>query len=209
MLWKEMAMATHRASRKAERLARRIFVNRYPRRRYRSLGIRPRREVWWAVPFLLVLFLLSSLLGAGFAVRGGGEDLADDLKPVPSSSQSLSVSAGEVGHERIEPTSGMPAGDGEPGRRAGAPRPVAETKKVHLRYGDTLYSLAVQHGTTVKTLQKMNGLGTSTLILAGEALRIPRTDEGKIIHAPRSGHSVTVTPLPDASDGVHYRHTGK
>ncbi|MFF1420239.1 NlpC/P60 family protein [Streptomyces sp. NPDC058280] len=47
------------------------------------------------------------------------------------------------------------------------------TKKVTLRPGDTLYALAGSHGTTVKTLQRLNELGTSTLIYAGDTLRLP------------------------------------
>jgi LysM repeat protein len=52
-----------------------------------------------------------------------------------------------------------------------SPRPAGKT--VLLRYGDTLYGLAGHHGTTVKALQRLNGLGSSTFIYAGDTLRVP------------------------------------
>ncbi|MFI6107520.1 C40 family peptidase [Streptomyces sp. NPDC051310] len=52
-----------------------------------------------------------------------------------------------------------------------APRPAAGS--VVLQRGDTLWSLARRHGTTVAALQKANRLGRSTLIYAGHRLRLP------------------------------------
>jgi len=49
----------------------------------------------------------------------------------------------------------------------------AAVRKVVLRPGDTLYALAGRHGTTVKALQRLNALGTSTLIYAGDIFRVP------------------------------------
>ncbi|MFD4863561.1 LysM peptidoglycan-binding domain-containing protein [Streptomyces atratus] len=53
------------------------------------------------------------------------------------------------------------------------PAPGPAGKTVILRYGDTLYGLAGHHGTTVKALQRLNGLGSCTLIYAGDTLRVP------------------------------------
>jgi cell wall-associated NlpC family hydrolase len=39
--------------------------------------------------------------------------------------------------------------------------------------GDTLSGLAIRYGTTVRTLQALNGMGRSTLIYAGAVLRVP------------------------------------
>ncbi|QXE38054.1 C40 family peptidase [Streptomyces sp. GMY02] len=50
---------------------------------------------------------------------------------------------------------------------------TASAKKLTLRPGDTLYALAEAHGTSVKVLQELNDLGTSTLIYAGDTLRVP------------------------------------
>ena len=45
-----------------------------------------------------------------------------------------------------------------------------------VRPGDTLYHLAVTHGTTVQALEEANGL-TSPAIIVGQVLRLPRTAE--------------------------------
>jgi len=42
-----------------------------------------------------------------------------------------------------------------------------------VRSGDTLYSIARRHGTTVEAIKAANGL-TSNLIQAGQRLRIPK-----------------------------------
>ncbi|MEU5638953.1 NlpC/P60 family protein [Streptomyces milbemycinicus] len=57
------------------------------------------------------------------------------------------------------------------------PKPAA-VKTVVLRYGDTLYGLAEKHHSTVKALQRLNKLGTSTLIYAGDTLRLPGSAAG-------------------------------
>ncbi|MER6611645.1 NlpC/P60 family protein [Streptomyces sp. NPDC000927] len=59
----------------------------------------------------------------------------------------------------------------QPAKAAASKR--AEVRKVVLRSGDTLYALAGRHGTTVKALQRLNALGASTLIYAGDTFRIP------------------------------------
>lgn len=60
------------------------------------------------------------------------------------------------------------------------PRPAAAAhvtgptgKQVVLARGDTLWSLAQHHGTTVAALQQVNHLGRSTLIYAGHRLILP------------------------------------
>ncbi|MEV4191263.1 NlpC/P60 family protein [Streptomyces toxytricini] len=47
---------------------------------------------------------------------------------------------------------------------------------MRLRPGDTLSALALEHGTSVEVLQELNGLGSSTLIYAGETLRMPAAE---------------------------------
>jgi cell wall-associated NlpC family hydrolase len=83
----------------------------------------------------------------------------------------------------------------------GAARPVTRhavhrtARTIRLRPGDTLWSLARRHGTTVAALQHANRLGTSTLIHAGGRLTIPAsarpTDPGS--RHPRHRHAVPVT----------------
>ncbi|MFJ9905247.1 LysM peptidoglycan-binding domain-containing protein [Streptomyces sp. NPDC101152] len=62
-----------------------------------------------------------------------------------------------------------------PRHAAPAPAPAAQGRAVLLRRGDTLWGLARRYGTTVAELQRLNGLGTSTLIYAGHRLVVPGT----------------------------------
>ncbi|MFE4801823.1 LysM peptidoglycan-binding domain-containing protein [Streptomyces sp. NPDC056708] len=116
--------------------------------------------------------MVSVLLGAIVGMHGS---------PPPSPASSV---AGEVLHsvprkaKEPAPVPGQTQGPGPaPRPSAGPPRPAPGPagKTVLLRYGDTLYDLAGHHGTTVKALQRLNGLGSSTLIYAGDTLRVPTT----------------------------------
>lgn len=51
--------------------------------------------------------------------------------------------------------------------------------------GDTLSHIAARHGVSVADLQRINGLGNSTRILAGQDLRV----DGPTAAAPRGGHA--------------------
>lgn len=55
---------------------------------------------------------------------------------------------------------------------ASKPKPASTTIKV--KKGDTLYGLALRHKTTVKAIQAANGMGSSTNLLDGRSLKIPR-----------------------------------
>ncbi|MFI9630716.1 C40 family peptidase [Streptomyces sp. NPDC052042] len=72
-----------------------------------------------------------------------------------------------------------------------------EVRKVVLRPGDTLYALAGRHGTTVKALQRLNVLGTSTLIYAGDTFRVP-AGTGPV-EETRKGRSTDGSPSPSPS----------
>jgi peptidoglycan DL-endopeptidase CwlO len=72
-------------------------------------------------------------------------------------------------------------------------RPAAPST-VLLRPGDTLFALADRHGTTVRALQRLNGLGTSTLIYAGQTLRLKPSPA-----TPTAGAGSTPPAEPGAS----------
>ncbi|MFD5065562.1 C40 family peptidase [Streptomyces sp. NPDC058394] len=134
----------------------------------------------WALSGLLVLFLLSLVAGAILAVHGasgsssasaGGPVTLTPERPSASSATEARTPSTEAGPVQGPVKIAEPAA---PGRGpAKKPKSPAATKKITLRPGDTLYVLAGSHGTTVKTLQRLNELGTSTLIYAGETLRLP------------------------------------
>ncbi|MET9557846.1 LysM peptidoglycan-binding domain-containing C40 family peptidase [Streptomyces sp. NPDC006645] len=118
----------------------------------------------WAVASLVVMFVLSLLAGVLLAVHGPSSDSSSlEVRPAPTP-----VPAPQMPHGPVIPR----------------PVPVKETpkkptgtavEKVALRPGDTLYALAGAHGTSVKVLQELNDLGSSTLIYADETLRVPAT----------------------------------
>jgi len=86
--------------------------------------------------------------------------------------------------------------------------PGAAGESYLVRPGDTLYRLALVHGTTVEALQEVNGL-TSLVIVVGQILRLPRpADQGAAIQQaapippagdPASGqHEINAAPAPPA-----------
>ncbi len=60
-------------------------------------------------------------------------------------------------------------------RKADAPAKPAPPKSYKVRDGDTLYQIALRHGTTVAEILAVNGLGGSGPIKPGDKLKIPST----------------------------------
>ena len=60
-------------------------------------------------------------------------------------------------------------------RKVEAPARPAPAKSYKVRDGDTLYQIALRHGTTVAEILAVNGLGGSGLIKPGDKLKIPST----------------------------------
>ncbi|MEV6423464.1 NlpC/P60 family protein [Streptomyces sp. NPDC051662] len=129
-----------------------------------------RADRLWSVASLVVMFVLSLVCGVLLAVHGPSEPSSLEVRPAPVPSPQTPY--GPVIPEPVKETPKKPA------TPAGADTTGAGTtaaEKVTLRPGDTLYALAGAHGTSVKVLQGLNDLGTSTLIYAGDALRVPAT----------------------------------
>ncbi|MEV6183300.1 NlpC/P60 family protein [Streptomyces sp. NPDC052015] len=147
---------------------------------------------------LLVLFVLAWLAGALLAVHGPSGATQDDRPPLTLAPQAPPAP---------EPTgtAPLPERTPTPAKESGKPaRPgnAAPATKITLRVGDTLYALALAHGTTVKTLQSLNGLGTSTLIYAGDTLRLPAA-HGEAPPAATSSagrHAPAPRPAPERTD---------
>lgn len=81
---------------------------------------------------------------------------------------------------------------------------ISTTISIKIQYGDTLWALAGRHGTTVEALQRLNGLGASTLIYAGRQLLVP--SEHEVGPAPGSApaSSPTTPTLQGAAAAVAY-----
>ncbi|MGV9290734.1 C40 family peptidase [Streptomyces sp. NPDC003719] len=128
--------------------------------RVRSTDTTRGRGVVWGTAGLAVAFVLSLLAGVLLAVHG----------PTDSSSaaDSPSVALQQEPPSSAEPSQVPPA----PAKPDGGKEPK-KVEKVTLQSGDTLWKLARTHHTSVEVLQRLNALGSSTLIYAGKKLNVP------------------------------------
>ncbi|MEU1666551.1 LysM peptidoglycan-binding domain-containing C40 family peptidase [Streptomyces sparsogenes] len=113
-----------------------------------------------------VLVVLAVLAGALLAVHGPG-GRASAQSPSPSRQTTPAPPA------EAKPPAAGPKQDEDGQPKQDRDRQPAKPTTVVLVPGDTLYGLALKHHTTVKTLQKLNELGGSTLIYAGDTLKLP------------------------------------
>ncbi|MFE7711870.1 NlpC/P60 family protein [Streptomyces sp. NPDC057486] len=148
----------------------------------------------WVVVGLVVALVLSLLGGALLGVHG--QSGAPSADPPAVTLQPESPATPEPAPQ--VPTPGPTQKPAGPGTAEAKP---AGVKKVTVRPGDTLWALAHKHGTTVKALQKLNSLGTSTLIYAGDTLRVPSTAA-----EPRGGASHRPSPAPQKTGTPDKRH---
>ncbi|MFD7285162.1 LysM peptidoglycan-binding domain-containing protein [Streptomyces sp. NPDC059863] len=111
----------------------------------------------------MIAFVLSLLGGVQLSMRGPAEPPAD-RPTVTFRPQEPAV----PGSTRTEPST--PATPEKPTKPKAEPLGVG---KHTVRPGDTLWELARTYGTTTERLQRLNGLGHSTLISAGHTLRVP------------------------------------
>ncbi|MER6142169.1 NlpC/P60 family protein [Streptomyces sparsogenes] len=118
-----------------------------------------------------VLAVLAVLAGALLAVHGPAGDRASAQSPAPSRKVNLAPPA-DAKTPAAQPKQKDDGGDAD--TRPGSVPPAQPTTVV-LVHGDTLYGLAQEHHTTVKALQELNELGGSTLIYAGDTLKLPGT----------------------------------
>ncbi|GAA3481700.1 LysM peptidoglycan-binding domain-containing C40 family peptidase [Streptomyces yanii] len=140
----------------------------------------------WTVMGLTLLFVLSLLAGVLLAVHGPSQ---------PSSGTSHSVTLQPDAPVTPKTTTPDPTTPKSPQKKE--PKPAAKRSTITLKPGDTLYALARTHHTTVKTLQRLNGLGSSTLIYAGYGLRVPAAAASSAAAFSVSGGSRSV-PAPSA-----------
>ncbi|MER7790370.1 NlpC/P60 family protein [Streptomyces sp. NPDC097640] len=123
---------------------------------------------------LAVLAVLGILAGALLAVHGPGDRAA-----AQSPSPSRQVTPAPPAEAKTPAKQPKERKDGRPG--------TVEPVKVVLVSGDTLYGLAEENHTTVKKLQHLNGLGSSTLIYAGDTLNLPGTVAGNAVERGTDG----------------------
>ncbi|MFD8871524.1 NlpC/P60 family protein [Streptomyces sp. NPDC059590] len=125
---------------------------------------------------LAVLAVLAILAGALLAVHGPGDRAAAQS---PSPSRQVTLAPPTEAKAPAQQPKEQPKE-----RKDDRPGTAPPTKVVVLVSGDTLYGLAEQNHTTVKKLQHLNGLGSSTLIYAGDTLNLPGTVAGDAVERP-------------------------
>ncbi|GAB7035949.1 NlpC/P60 family protein [Streptomyces sp. NPDC021749] len=145
-----------------------------------GVGAKKIRNGMAAVAGLAVGFVLSVLAGVLLAVHG-----PSDSSAAGGPSLTLRPEAPAV----PRPAKAHPAKPAEPdsakAKAKGKAKP-AKVNKIVLLPGDTLWELARTHGTTVKQLQRLNDLGSSTLIYAGQPLRVPVKPDASISTRPKA-----------------------
>lgn len=127
----------------------------------------------------LVAAAMLALTGSGFAV---GSSLAAVIAhsgpaaPAPTTGPAAIPVANRVsGVEQNDATLTRHAQPSTDAAASPAPSddPRLATRMITLVPGDTLWALAIRYHTSVAALQSLNGLGGSTLIMAGAPLRVP------------------------------------
>ncbi|MGY0059947.1 C40 family peptidase [Streptomyces sp. LZ34] len=155
---------------------------------------------------LAVLTVLAVLAGALLAVHGPG-DRATAQSPSPSRQVTLAPPA-EAQAPAERPKDEKKADRGADAR-PGTVEPAKPTTVV-LVSGDTLYGLAEKNHTTVKTLQHLNELGSSTLIYASDTLNLPGTVPADAVEQPASADSEHSTDdTADSGKKTAKKHTKK
>ncbi|MEE4422436.1 C40 family peptidase [Streptomyces bugieae] len=149
-----------------------------------GVGAKKIRNGMAAVAGLAVGFVLSVLAGVLLAVHG-----PSDSSAAGEPSLTLRPEAPAV----PKPAKAHPAKPAEPDSAKAKP---AKVKKIVLLPGATLWELARTHGTTVKQLQRLNDLGSSTLIYAGQSLRVPVKPDASTSTRPAATTPSVTAPAP-------------
>ncbi|MFI6985446.1 NlpC/P60 family protein [Embleya sp. NPDC050154] len=127
----------------------------------------------------------------------GADASTPTAKPPAPDTPANSATAPGIAAGEPDPTG--PASATEPTPAAEPVEPAAE-REVVLRWGDTLWQLAVDHNTTVAALQASNGLGNSTLIYAGATLRVPGSTALRSTAHTSTEPTATTTPAATKAD---------
>jgi len=118
------------------------------------------------VALLVVAFVAiaaARLSGGGAGTPGGTQPRGSAIAAAPESSAASTPTA--------EPASSAPAAAATPSPTL--PATANGTRTYTVKRGDTLYVIARRFATTVSTIQRLNHMGTSTTLHAGQVLKLP------------------------------------
>jgi LysM repeat protein len=128
------------------------------------------RRSWPAIPAVLLATLALALGLSGSWGKAPGLAAAS---PTPSAGPTTTPTASATAGPTSTPT---PAASPEPSvttpPTSPTPRPSVAYTTYKVKSGDTLYVIAQRYGTTVKAIQKLNNMTTTTLHV-GQILKIP------------------------------------
>lgn len=120
---------------------------------------------------------------AATALAGGFDGMAAEasstpspsLAPTPTATPSPSAPSSSTLPPTERPTEPLETPTNEPTgtQRPATPTPVPTPHSYTVQAGDTLSTIATRFGTSVSTLQRMNGLGNSDVINVGQVLTVP------------------------------------
>jgi LysM repeat protein len=116
------------------------------------------------VALLVVAFvaIAAGRLSGGAAGVRSGQPRASAVAVAPGATATADASqpASPAASVAVSPSPTLPA-------------TVGGTRTYRVKRGDTLYTLARRFGTAVSTIQRLNHMGTSTTLHAGQVLKVP------------------------------------
>jgi LysM repeat protein len=127
------------------------------------------RRTWPAIPAVLLATLALAL---GLSGTWGEAPVTAIASPTAKARPTATVRPTVMPSPRPTEPTPTAAPSTTPPQASPSPGPTAAFTTYRVKSGDTLYVIARRFGTTVKAIQKLNGM-TSTILHAGQVLKIP------------------------------------
>lgn len=147
--------------------------------RSRVVGALTDRGRWPAVPAVLLLtglivLGLSGLRGAPASAVASPSPSRPAIVATPTPRTSARPTEAPASPEPSAPSTSTPTTAPSAGPTPAA-TPAASLRMYTVRSGDTLSGIASRFGTTSRAIAQLNGISTSTVLHAGDVLKIPNT----------------------------------
>jgi LysM repeat protein len=122
---------------------------------------------------ILVVVVAVAFIAIAAARLSGGVAPLRGVSPAASPVPAAVVAAAPSAEPSLAPPSEAPAATPVVTPAPTLPATTNSTRTYRVKRGDTLYVLARRFRTSVSTLQRLNGLGSSTTLHAGDVLKLP------------------------------------